>query len=155
MYVTMLDKFTKHASVYEIKHRNWTALLKTLQQRFATLGIPEKITTDGESGFSSISIKEYLKEQNVNLHITTPYNKTGNSDVERFHSTLNEHIRTFRADNNNKDTLRDMIFKAVTIYNKTIHSTTKRRPIDFLNGTIKNEEYNEIVELVRKKRKST
>lgn len=148
MYVTMIDKFSKFVTVHEIKHRTWPKLLNTLKYRFANNGIPERIITDGETGFSSIVIREYLKENNVDLHITTPYHKTGNSDIERFHSTLNEHIRTFQADKENNDTLRNKVLKAVTIYNKTIHSTTKRRPIEFTNGTITNQEYPKIIETV-------
>lgn len=152
MYVTIIDKFTKHVTVHEIRHRTWLSLLNTLRHRFSSLGIPNRIITDGETGFSSILIKEFLKENNVDLHITTPYHKTGNSDIERFHSTLNEHIRTFTADDNNKDTLRNKVLKAVTIYNQTIHSTTNRRPIDFLNGSISNEDYPNITEQVKKKK---
>lgn len=148
MYVTMIDKFTKYVTVQEIRHRTWTSLLNTLEYRFANNGIPEKIITDNESGFSSIAIKEFLKENNVDLHITTPYHKTGNSDIERFHQTLNEHIRTFAADDNNKDSLRNKVLKAVTIYNKTIHSSTKKRPVDFTNGTITSQDYPKIIETI-------
>lgn len=52
MFVTMIDKFSKHVTVYEIRHRTWTSLLNSLKNRFANFGTPNKIVTDGETGFS-------------------------------------------------------------------------------------------------------
>ena len=66
--------------------------------------------------------------------------KTGNSDVERLHGTLNEHMRLFNANADNKDDIYGKVFKAIVLHNNTIHTTTNNRPIDLLNNMIPKEE---------------
>ena len=73
--------------------------------------------------------------------------KTGNADIERLHSTL-EHIRLFNADPCNEDSLDEKVFKAVVLYNNTIHTSTKMRPIDFINNIISEEEITSLSKLL-------
>lgn len=101
MYLTTIDKLTKYATVHNIKDRTWISLLNAIKHRIQNLGKPNKIIADNE--FDIISIKQFLNENEIDLYLTTQNHKTGNSDVERLHQTLNEHIRLFKADPNNED----------------------------------------------------
>lgn len=91
-----------------------------------------------------------MKDNKIELHLTTTYNKTGNADVERLHSTLNEHVRIFNADAKNVDDLKGKVFKAVISYNNTIHSTTRIRPIDFINNLLSEQDLNTFSEKLHK-----
>lgn len=77
------------------------------------------------------------------MHFTTPNNKSSNSDIERFHNTLNEHLRIFAVTEKEQGIPSDEnpVIKALKTYNETIHSSTLKKPIDFLNGNIKPSEY--------------
>lgn len=132
MYLTTIDKLTKYATVHNIKDRTWISLLNAIKHRIQNLGKPNKIIADNE--FDIISIKQFLNENEIDLYLTTPNHKTGNSDVERLHQTLNEHIRLFKADPNNEDTIHDKVFKSILYYNNSIHSSINAKPIEFLNN---------------------
>lgn len=58
------------------------------------------------------------------------------------HNTINEHIRLLRHDpNKNIDSVDEKLYKIIMFYNNSIHSTTGHKPVDFINGKIKVEEY--------------
>lgn len=79
------------------------------------------------------AIKLFLHELNIETHRTTPFLKTKNSDIERLHGTLNEHLQVMEVGVSNKSLdLDNKPFKIFTNYNNTIHSTTKIHPIEFL-----------------------
>lgn len=45
-------------------------------------------------------VKKYLIEQNIDIHNTSNNNRTTNSEIERLHNTINEHIRLLKHDQN-------------------------------------------------------
>lgn len=65
-------------------------------------GCPESITCDNGGEFNNNLLKELLKTQKINVYFTTPRQHESNSPVERFHSTLIEHLRILKE--KNKDT---------------------------------------------------
>lgn len=141
MYVTMIDKFSKHATLYKIENRNWIAILDCLKRRIMDFGPMKEIVFDNDSCILHNLVIQFLKENNIKHHTTTAGIKTGNSDIERLHGTLNEHLRILECDKNNKfESLDDKIFYIITIYNQTIHSTTKFKPIDFITKNLTKEE---------------
>lgn len=55
--------------------------------------------------------------------------------MERFHSTLIEHIRLFNQQENFKNnSIEEKVNYAVLAYNNTNHTTTKLKPIEIING---------------------
>lgn len=133
MYLTTIDKFSKYATFHKLNDRNWIAILTALKERIVFLGKMNKLVFDNDRCILHSAVKQFLKEENIDTHVTTPYLKTGNSDIERLHGTLNEHLRILEADKNRENLdLDGKLFKIFTTYNRTIHSTTKKRPIDFI-----------------------
>ena len=92
----------------------------------------KKLVYDNERCILHNSVELFLRENEIESHVTTAGNKTGNADIERLHGTLNEHLRIMSLDSNKDDDIDTKIFKAITFYNNTIHTTTKLRPIDFI-----------------------
>lgn len=135
MYLTTIDKFSKYATIHKLNDRTWISILKALKERIQFLGKMNKLIYDNERCILHNAVTLFLKENSIESHITTANNKTGNSDVERLHGTLNEHLRILEAENS-KDELDDKLFKIVNAYNNTIHSTTKLRPIDFIKNNL-------------------
>lgn len=146
MYLTTIDKLTKYATAHLLEDRTWISITKALKTRMQYLGKPKLIVTDNE--LDTVSIRQFLTSYDIQLHVTTPYLKTGNADIERLHSTFNEHIRLFNADPCNEDSLDEKVFKAVVLYNNTIHTSTKMRPIDFINNIISEEEITSLSKLL-------
>ncbi len=50
----------------------------------------QKIRTDQGSEFRALLVQEYLREQNIEHRLNTPYCPEENGKIERFHRTLNE-----------------------------------------------------------------
>lgn len=139
MYLTTIDKLSKYATVHLLEDRNWLSILNAIKQRIQFLGKPNKIISDGETCIVHSAVSQYLKENNIAFHKTTAYLKTGNADIERLHGTLNEHLRIMNAAKDTSD-LGEKVFKALSIYNRTMHSTTKMKPIDFINKNLTAED---------------
>jgi len=142
-HLTIIDKFTKHAQIIPLKSRNWLDLKNGFMQYLGSFGKPIKVVTDREKGFNSINFTNFLSNEGINIHFTTPNNHTSNADVERFHNTLNEHLRILKVTEKEQRLPldEDPIIKALKIYNETTHTSTGKKPIDFLNGSIKPDEY--------------
>lgn len=153
LFMTMIDKFTKFAVVYQIIGRSWTEFKTKLLQFINTYGKIDKIIVDNELGFKAIPMQQFLKEESIYIHYTSNSNHTSNADIERLHNTINEHIRLLRYNEKNKDeTIEEKMFRIIGFYNNTIHSTTGFKPIDFINGKIPEEKYREIHELIVSKK---
>lgn len=151
LFLTFIDKFNKYAQAIKINGRSWVEFKRALLQYIATVGKMNKIIVDNELGFKALPLKEFLKNEGIEIHYTSNYNHTSNADVERLHNTLNEHIRLLRHDNNKDiDTVEEKMFKIIQFYNNSIHSTTNKKPIDFIKGKIKDEEYPEIHQRISK-----
>ena len=149
-YVSCIDKFSKFATLTEIPNRNWISIKNALANIFISMGVPNLIITDHEKAMQTENIKQFLDQHNVGLHLGTPDNKSSNSDVERLHSTLNEHIRTIKNKPASEKQFDDPILEAIFTYNKTIHSTTGRRPIELHredNGVVINEVFKKMTNL--------
>jgi hypothetical protein len=145
MYLTMIDKFSKYATIHKLNDRTWISILNALKERLIYLGKMKKLVTDNETCIIHSAVEQFLKDNEIEFYQTTPGNKTGNSDIERLHGTLNEHLRILEIDNpDNIENLHEKIFNIILMYNRTIHATTKQRPIDFLTKNISKEEIEEI-----------
>lgn len=127
----------------KIENRTWIEFRRALTQCLGIMGSIKKIVTDNELGFKALPLLEFLKERNIEIHFTSNNNHSSNSDVERLHNTINEHIRILRHD---ADTVEEKIYKIISFYNNTIHSTTGCRPSDFINWKIGRDRYPTIKE---------
>lgn len=129
-FLTTIDRFTKLASVHKINDKNMLTVKMKLEERISYLGKPETLIMDNE--FNNTLIKFFCREKGITTHFTTPNSHTGNSDIERFHSTLLEHIRVLKRSDENMG-IEELVIRSVGFYNNSIHSTIKVKPMDFIN----------------------
>lgn len=156
LFLTFIDKFSKYGQAIRIKNRSWIEFKIALSQYISTVGSIKKLVVDNELGFKALPLLEYLREQEIEIHFTSNNNHTSNADVERLHNTINEHIRILKHDaNKNTESVEEKMYRIITYYNNTIHSTTGEKPVDFKNGTISRTDYPAIREkIVKLKEKS-
>lgn len=69
----------------------------------------------------------------IEIFKTPPYKSSVNGQIERFHSTLSELLRCTKAENTHTD-FEDLLNRSLHKYNYSIHSTTKRKPIEVFFG---------------------
>lgn len=80
-------------------------------KHFSLFGKPKLIVADQKRAITTIEIKEYLKDNNIDIHFTSIDSSNSNSTVERFHSTLLEHLRIIM---NHEDlATNESVFKAL------------------------------------------
>lgn len=121
IYLTLIDKFTKKAYIYEVPNLNFICKREKLFEHFSKFGKPKKIVLDNE--FRSLT--EFFRSEEIDIHFCKPRSHTGNSDVERLHSSLQEKLTGI--DNVNM-TLNEKVYKSIEVYNNRYHSTIKCTP---------------------------
>lgn len=132
-FLTIIDKFSKFASSYLLNGRNSINIIKSLKHFFSHHGIPSKVVVDNGAEFVSTIFQDFTKLYKIHLHTTSAKNSTGNSPVERFHSTLTEIIRIIYNQNKSKP-ISEIMDEALITYNNSIHSTTKLTPFELISG---------------------
>lgn len=150
MFLTLFDRFSKHAQVIPLKTRNWPDVQTALETFFGACGIPKLLIADNDTIFTP-NLKNFLDNLEVETHFTTPNSHTGNSDIERFHNTLNEHIRLLSSQDVHKLSKINFVAPATRYYNNTIHSTTQQKPINIHLGQLNNDELIKVKQLLDKK----
>lgn len=152
-FLTSIDRFSKHAMILHLTDRNLITIREALRNRHASLGKPKLYIADNE--FDGLIIKDFFREEGIELHLTKPNSHTGNSDIERLHNTLNEQIRVMEINPDFKELdMKSKCFKAAEFYNNSVHSVTKEKPINFIIGNIKTNKskIKERIEIEKKRR---
>lgn len=136
-FLTIVDSFSKYAQAYYLTSNNSLEVVKNLLTYFTHHGVPKTIISDNGAEFDSSLVKELLTAHQIDIHFICSQNPNSNGVVERFHSTLVEHIRLL---NNRKefscDSMVTKIKYALIAYNNSLHSTTELTPFEVLYGHI-------------------
>ncbi|KAI5735703.1 hypothetical protein M8J77_021620 [Diaphorina citri] len=133
--LSIVDSFSKYAQMYPIDSAQAVEVAQKLLQYFTHHGVPETIISDNGGEFHNGVIKELLELHKVNLHFISSQHPESNGIVERFHSTIIEHIRLLNNRREFKeDSIKTKICYAILAYNNTIHSTTNMKPVEIVNG---------------------
>lgn len=131
--LTAVDKFSKFAVAKVIKSRAVEDVKQPLRDILFFL-IPETVIFDNEKSFNSVSINHMVENEfGITIYRTPPYTSCSNGQVERFHSTLQEIMRCLRTKGAHK-TFEELLERSVKEYNLSVHSTTKRKPVEVLFG---------------------
>lgn len=134
-FLTILDKFSRFGTAQILNENEITSqkVFNIFRQYVMTHGHPNKLIVDNGKEFRNDNFKELCALHKIKLHFTTPRNSTGNSTVERFHSTIIEIYRVLKA-KNSKDDPETLMTNAIITYNNSIHSVTHMTPIELKNG---------------------
>lgn len=131
LYFTLVDAFSKFAQALPLPGKTALHICNALIKYFTCSGIPQNIILDSGREFYNETVKELLKIHKINIHFTTPGHHESNSIVERFHSTLIEHL-TILEEIYHLGT--DLVHYAVLGYNSSIHSATGFTPFELVFG---------------------
>lgn len=148
IFLTVIDKFSKFGAAYPLNDRNHLTIIEQLEDHFAKIGKPQKIIADNE--FKATRIKEFLCNENINLHLTKPNSHTGNADIERLHNTIAEKFRILHKINKNIP-IKQQIQRAVRNYNERYHSAIKCTPNEVQQGKIDEDKIRKNLEENKKK----
>jgi transposase InsO family protein len=90
---------------------------------------PKTVVLDNEPSFQSNVIRIFFRNLDINLHFIPAGHSESNGQIERVHSTMVEIIRCKNKDWNDY-TPNQKIQIAADLYNNSIHSITKFKPVD-------------------------
>jgi transposase InsO family protein len=132
-YLTIIDVFSKYAQAYHIHDGTAISILQALLKFCTHHGLPLTIISDNNTEFTNQLFSEFITLHKINHHKTLPHSPNDNGIVERFHSTLLEHLRILKLSHKNEDVI-NLILYAILAYNSSVHSFTKCRPFDIIRG---------------------
>lgn len=145
-FINFIDKLTKHVICLHLENRHHTSLIEKIKLFISIKEKPKKFIFDNEF---KTNVKEFLNGEQIEYHSTKPNSHTGNSDIERFHNTITERIRTLNIEN--KKPIRDQMLEAVKFYNNTFHSTIKTTPQKAQNKEIPIEDLVNSIKVAKSK----
>lgn len=132
-FLTLVDAFSKYAQAYHLRDGTALSVIQALLTFCTHHGIPSTIVTDQGPEFTNALFSEFTKLHKIQHHKILAHTPNDNGIVERFHSTILEHLRILKLEKKNEPAINLMPY-AVLAYNSSIHSFTKCRPIDLITG---------------------
>jgi hypothetical protein len=127
--LVIVDYYSRYTDVVILKNTSTENIIESLENIFATFGLPQTLKTDNGSQFISEKFQNYLKDKDI-IHITsTPLWPQGNGEIEIQNKTLLKAIRCAHAENKNwKNELR----KFLVAYRTTPHTVTGISPSELM-----------------------
>lgn len=138
-FLTIIDTFSKYAQAYPLESVTGISVINSLTIWMTHHNLPINITVDQGTEFKNLPLKEYAALHKINLHFTSVNNPQSNGAIERFHSTITEHIRLLQ-EKHKQSTITELMLFAVLAYNSSIHSATDKKPFEIINGHLDNRD---------------
>lgn len=129
--------------MYPISSKNPVDVSQGLINYFSHYGTPNQITTDQGTEFNNKIVKDLLASHKIQIHFTTPKNPQSNAPIERFHSTLIEHLKILETQHT--EPLNQIVKYGVIAYNSSIHSSTGHTPYALTFGHTNSRDPNDII----------
>lgn len=133
MLLVVIDQHSRFPEVEILTSTTARAISPKLDRVFATHGIPNAITTDNGPPYNSAEFADYMRQNGIKHHRTTPLWLQGNAEAESFMKPLMKAIRTAHAEGRN---WRRELHKFLLNYRSTPHTTTGVAPAELLYGRV-------------------
>lgn len=144
-FLTIIDSFSRYAQAYPLNSSTSVEIVNGLMKFFAHHGVPTTIISDNGAEFSGSLVKDLMALQKIKIHYISSQHPESNGVIERFHSTLIEHIRLLSCREEFKGTpTGTKVNYALIAYNNSIHSVSKLTPFELLYGHVNNRSLTEI-----------
>lgn len=139
-FLSIVDSFSKYAQMYKLNSSQGIEIVNNLIKYFTHHNIPNQIVSDNGTEFENSLLKELLQLHKIEIHFISTQHPESNGIVERFHSTIIEHIRLLNNQNEyQNESIENKINYALLAYNNSIHSTTNLKPCEIVTGHFENE----------------
>lgn len=92
----MIDDFSKYGQAYNLRDGTAIRVVQAFIKFCTHHGIPVTIVTDNGPEFTNQLVSEFVRVHKIQLHKVAPHAPSENGIVERFHSTILEHLRLLK-----------------------------------------------------------
>ena len=121
--LVVIDIFSKFANVVPMKNKDGVSVLKALKDSFEIMGFPMSIYSDDDGAFKSV-VKEFFDGEGINHIITLTHANVAERFIRTMKNNIHDRVRF------NKGNWTDQLKFALDKYNKTVHSSTKEKPVE-------------------------
>lgn len=132
-FLTIVDSFSKYAQAYYLRDGTAISVVQALLNFCTHHGMPLTIVTDNGTEFTNQLLAEFVRLHKIQHHKVASHAPNENGIVERFHSTILEHLRLLKV-NQKSESVTNLMPYALLAYNSSIHSFTKCKPIEVITG---------------------
>ncbi|CAH2226625.1 jg26952, partial [Pararge aegeria aegeria] len=132
-YVTFIDVFSKYGQAYLLRDGTAVSVIQALLTFSTHHNLPLTIITDRGTEFTNQMFSEFCKVHKIIHHKTMAHSPNANGNIERFHSTILEHLRILKLQHRDEPVINLMPY-AILAYNSSVHSFTKCKPYDLILG---------------------
>lgn len=132
-YLTLVDAFSKYGQAYYLRDSTALSVIQALLKFCTHHGLPLTIVSDQGPEFTNQLFSEFTRLHKIQHHKTLANSPNENGIVERFHSTILEHLRILKLEQCSEP-ITNLMPYAILGYNSSIHSFTKCRPIELITG---------------------
>ena len=121
--LVVIDIFSKFANVVPMKNKDAPSVLSALKESFDKMGYCMSIYSDDDGAFKSV-VKEFFDGEGINHIITLTHANVAERFIRTMKNSIHDRVRF------NKGNWTDMLKFALDKYNKTVHSSTKEKPVE-------------------------
>lgn len=132
-----IDVYSRYVMALPLTNRKAKYLLIKLNEILENMGKPKTLFLDNE--FNNKIFNQYFDDEDIRIIFSDPEDKNKNVYVERVNGTIRRLLQRYLLSRNTKDWIKGLD-KIIKSYNKTIHSTTNKQPINLFNGKSKSEQ---------------
>ena len=125
----VVDYYSRHFEVHLLKSVTSTKLIHSLDDIFASHGLPVSLKTDNAQCFVSQEFKNFLSHRDIQHKTSIPLWPQSNGEVERQNRTLLKFLKITHAKGQD---LKTELNKFLFAYRMTPHCTTGRSPAELL-----------------------
>ena len=108
------------------------AVIKQLQQIFATHGIPHQIVSDNGPQFTAEKFKQFCWSRDIHHTTTAPYHPHSSGNIERFVQTFKQSVD--KANPVSFSELQDCVLNFLACYRAAPHLVTDQTPSEMLKN---------------------
>ena len=132
MWMLLVDAFSKWPEVRMMESTTTEAVIRHLQEIFATHGIPHHIVSDNGPQFTAEKFQQFCFSRGIHHTTTAPYHPRSNGEVERLVQTFKQSIDKANPSNNLE--LHDCVTNFLARYRATPHTVTNQTLSEMLNN---------------------
>ena len=129
MFLIIVDSHSKWIDVKIMNKITTADTILELRDVFSTMGLPDTIVTDNGPTWTSEYFRNFLVCNGVEHILSAPYHPASNGLAERAVQVFKHAMRT-----NTKGSIRERVYKFLTKYRSTPHSTTGLTPAELMIG---------------------
>ena len=133
----VVDAYSRFPEVVIVRSTSASCIIPQMDRIFSTHGIPHVVRSDNGPPYTSVEIREYMRENGIDHRRITPLWPQANSEAERFMKPLTKAICSAHVEGK---MWRKHLYKFLLNYRTTPHSTTGFAPAELLfNRKVRNK----------------